>query len=400
MLRTIAAGIAGLVLAGPALAQISGDVIKIGVLTDMSMSSADSTGAGSVEAARMAAAEFGNAIGGKRIEIVSGDHQQKTDVGVAIARRWYDAEGVDVIVDVPHSGIALAVQELARNLNRVVMFSSAGSTLLTTRNCSPNGIAWSYDTYALSRGTAAAVLAEGGRNWAFLTADYAFGHALEKDAADMVTQSGGRVVASIRHPLNAPDFASFLLQLQGTRAEIIGLATAVGDLVNAVKQASEFGVQKGGQKLAALLMLESDVHAIGLPTAQGTYLTMPFYWDLNDETRAFSRRFAEKFNRPPSLLQAGVYGSVRHYLKAIQATGTDEAQAVVRKMKDTPIDDMYTKGVRIREDGRVMRDFYLAQVKAPAESKGAWDYFKIVRTIPAAEAAIPPERNECPLLKK
>lgn len=400
MRHAFVAGFAGAFLASVASAQISGDVIKIGVLTDMSGSSADATGPGSVEAARMAVAEFGGAIAGKRIEIVSADHQQKADVGASIARRWYDAEGVDVIVDVPHSGVALAVQELARNFNKVLLVSSAGTTVLTNKACSPNGIAWTYDTYALARGTANAVMKEGGKTWAFLTADYAFGQALEKDAAEVVTQGGGRVIASVKHPLNAPDFASFLLQLQGSKAEIIGLATAVGDLINAVKQASEFGIQRGGQKLAALLMLESDVHAIGLQTAQGTYLTTPFYWDLNDETRAFSKKFAEKFNRPPSLLQAGVYGSTLHYLKAVQATNTDEALAVVRKMKETPINDMYTKNVRIREDGRVMRDFYLAQVKAPAESKAPWDYFKIVRTIPAEEVAIPADKSECPLLKK
>lgn len=400
MQRSLIAGVAGALLAGVASAQISGDVVKIGILTDMSASSADSTGAGSVEAARMAAAEFNNTVAGKRIEIVSGDHQQKTDVGASIARRWFDAEGVDAIADLPHSGVALAVSELAKNLNRIALVSSAGTTVLTNKACNANTVAWTYDTYALSRGTANAVMKEGGKSWAFLTADYAFGHALEKDAMEVVTQNGGRVLGSVRHPLNAPDFASFLLQVQGTKAEIIGLATAVGDLINAVKQANEFGIQKGGQKLAALLMLEADVHAIGLQTAQGTYLTTPFYWDLNDETRAFSAKFREKFGRPPSLLQAGVYGQTLHYLKAVQALGSDEAGAVMRKMKDTPINDMYTKNVRIREDGRVMRDFYLAQVKTPAESKGAWDYFKIVRTIPAEEVAIPADKSECPLLKK
>ncbi|MBL8699558.1 MAG: ABC transporter substrate-binding protein [Alphaproteobacteria bacterium] len=400
MLRSLAVGLAGVLLAGTAIAQISGDVVRIGILTDMSASSADSTGPGSVEVARMAAAEVNNTVAGKRIEIVSGDHQQKPDVGASIARRWFDAEGVDVIADLPHSGVALAVQELAKNANKVALISSAGTSLLSGKNCSPNGVHWTFDTYALSRGTAAAVLRQGAKSWAFLTADYAFGHALEKDAAEYVSQNGGRVLASVKHPFNASDFASFLLQLQGTKAEVIGLATAVGDLVNAVKQASEFGIQAGGQKLAALLMLDSDVHAIGLQATQGTYLTTPFYWDMNDETRAFSAKFREKFGRPPSFLQAGVYGQVRHYLKAVQAAGTDDGRTVVAKMKEIPVDDMFTKGARIRDDGRVFRDMYLAQVKSPAESKGPWDYFKIVATIPAADVTLPLEKSECPLVKK
>nr|WP_133773000.1 ABC transporter substrate-binding protein [Enterovirga rhinocerotis] len=378
--------------------KLSGDVVRIGVLSDMTGPSADSSGPGAVVAVRMAVEDFGGKVLGKPIEVLQADHQNKADVGAGIARRWYD-EGVDVIVDLTNSAVSLAVQDLARQKERLALHVSPASSDLTGRACSPFGLHWTYDTYALASGTAAAVTKQGGKSWFFLTTDYAFGHALARDAGDVVKRLGGTVVGELRHPLNTPDFSSYLLQAQASKAQVVGLANGSGDTINAIKQAREFGLTQAGQKLAALLLFISDVHAIGLEAAQGVMLTEAFYWDQNEETRAWSARFAERFNgRKPSMLQAGDYTAVTHYLRAIEKAGTDDAATVMATMKATPISDFMTKRGFIRQDGRVMRDMYLYQVKSPAESKGPWDYYKVLATIPAEDAFRPMEKGNCPLV--
>jgi branched-chain amino acid transport system substrate-binding protein len=395
--------VAGFALAlgmGGVQAQISDDVVKIGVLTDMSSLYADSTGPGSLIAAQMAVADFGGQVKGKPIIVVSADHQNKPDVGAAIARAWYDTDKVDTIVDVPTSSVALAVQQVTRDKNRVFLMSGPGASDLTGKACSPNGIHWTYDTYALSHVAGKALLARGEDTWFFITADYAFGHALERDAAEVVKTGGGKVLGAVRAPLNNQDFPSFLLQAQGSKAKIIGLANAGGDTQNTIKQAAEFGLQKNGQKLVALLFQITDTHALGLPVAQGMVMTEGFYWDMNDETRAFSKRFMEKSGRMPSMIQAGIYSSVMHYLRAIDAIGSDEALAVIKQMKATPINDFFAKNGRIREDGRMVHDMYLMQVKTPAESKGPWDYYNVLATIRGDDAYRPLEDGGCPLVKK
>jgi branched-chain amino acid transport system substrate-binding protein len=395
--------VAGITLAfgaGSAQAQISDDVVKIGVLTDMSSLYADSTGKGSVIAAEMAAADFGGKVKGKPIVIVSADHQNKPDIGAAIARSWYDTDKVDAIADVPTSSVALAVQQVTRDKNRVFLMSGPGASDLTGKACSPNGIHWTYDTYALSHVAGQAMLARGEDSWFFITADYAFGHALERDAADVVKTGGGKVLGAVRAPLNNQDFSSFLLQAQGSKAKVIGLANAGGDTQNAIKQAAEFGLQKNGQKLVALLFQISDTRALGLQVAQGMVMTEGFYWDMNDETRAFSKRFLAKAGQMPTMIHAGVYSSIMHYLKAIDAIGSDEALPVVKQMKATPINDFFAKNGHIREDGRMVHDMYLMQVKTPAESKGEWDFYKVLATVPGDQAYRPVEDGGCPLVKK
>ena len=380
--------------------KVSGDTVRIGVLSDMTGPSADSSGPGAVVAVRMAVEDFGGKVLGKPIEILQADHQNKADVGAGSARRWYD-EGVDVIVDLTNSAVSLAVQDLARQKERLALHVSPASSDLTGRACSPFGLHWTYDTYALASGTAAAVTKQGGKSWFFLTSDYAFGHALARDAQDVVKRLGGTVVGEVRHPLNTPDFSSYLLQAQASKAQVVGLANGSGDTINAIKQAREFGLTQGGQKLAALLLFISDVHAIGLDAAQGVMLTEAFYWDQNDETRAWSARFAERFGgRKTSMLQAGDYTAVTHYLKAIEKAGTDEAAPVMAAMKALPISDFMAKKGFVREDGRVMRDMYLYQVKSPAESKGPWDYYKVLATIPAEDAFRPLDKGNCPMVGK
>jgi branched-chain amino acid transport system substrate-binding protein len=391
--------VAALGLSAAAQAQISGDVVKIGVMNDMSGLYADISGQGSVEAARMAIADFGGTVAGKKIELVSADHQNKPDVGGAVARQWYDNDGVDVIVDVPTSSVALAVQDIARERKKVFLISGAASSDLTGKACSPTGIHWTYDTVALANGTGSAVVKAGGDTWFFITADYAFGHALERDTAAVVTASGGKVLGQVRVPLNTPDFSSYLLQAQASKAKIVGLANAGGDTINSIKQAAEFGLVEGGQKMAGLLVFVTDIHSLGLKTANGLQLTEAFYWDQNDETRAWSKRFMEKINHAPTMVQAGVYGAVTHYLNAIKATNSDDGLTVVKKMKETPVNDFMTKNGKILESGRVIRDMYLFEVKKPAGSKGPWDYYKQISTIPGDEAFKRPGGNECPLLK-
>jgi branched-chain amino acid transport system substrate-binding protein len=380
--------------------RISDDVVKLGVLTDMNSLYADSTGKGSVIAAQMAAADFGGRVAGKAIEVVSADHQNKPDVGAAIARRWYDIDKVDAILDVPTSSVALAVQQVTREKNRVFIISGGGASDLTGPACSPNGIHYTYDTYALSNVAGKAMVARGEDTWFFVTADYAFGQALERDAANVVRAGGGKVIGSVRAPLNNQDFSSFLLQAQASKAKVVALANAGGDTQNAIKQAAEFGLQRSGQKMLALLFAITDGHSLGLKTAQGMIVTTGFYWDMDDATREFSKRFLEKAGQVPSMYHAGIYSAVMHYLKAIEATGTDEALTVIGKMKATPINDFFAKNGRIREDGRMVHDMYLMQVKSPAESKGEWDIYKLLATVPGEDAYRPLQDGGCPLVAK
>jgi branched-chain amino acid transport system substrate-binding protein len=385
--------------AGPALAQISDGVIKIGVLNDQSGTYADLAGPGSVVAARMAVEDFGAAAKGMKVEILSADHQNKPDVGVGIARNWYDNEKVDAIFDVPTSSVALPVSALTREKNRININSGGGSSDITGIACSPNTVHWTYDTYALSNVAGKAMVKRGEDTWFFVTADYAFGMALERDAANVVKESGGKVLGDVRHPLNSSDFSSFLLQAQASKAKVVALANAGGDTTNALKQASEFGLTQGGQKMIALLQEITDTHALGVKAAQGLIVTDAFYWDMNDETRAFSKRFNEKVGHMPTMIQAGLYSATMHYLKAIDAIGTDEAPKVMAQMKATPINDFFAKGGKIREDGRMVHDMYLFEVKKPEESKGEWDLYKQLATVPGDEAFRPLDKGGCPLIK-
>lgn len=383
-------------LALPAAAQVN---VKIGVLSDMSSLYADLGGAGSVAAARLAIEDFNAAAKGMRVEIVSADHQNRADVGSNIARQWFDRDGVDVIVDVPNSGVALAVNGVAREKNKAFLVSGAATSALTGEQCSPNTVHWTYDTWALANGTGKAIVQQGGDTWFFLTADYAFGHQLEADTSAVVNKLGGRVVGSVRHPLNGSDFSSFLLQAQASRAKIIGVANAGGDTINTIKQAGEFGIVRRGQSLAGLLIFISDVHGLGLEAAQGLVFTNAFYWDANDGTRAFARRQAAA-NRGihPTMVHAGVYSAVTHYLKAVEANkSAADGKATVDRMKAMPTDDpLFGKGT-VRADGRKIHDMYLYEVKKPSESKGPWDYYKLRATIPAAEAFRPLAEGKCPI---
>ena len=382
---------------GVANAQVSDDVVKIGVLNDMSGLYADIAGPGSVLAAQMAVEDFGKSL---KVEIVSADHQNKPDVGASIARQWFDTEKVDVIVDVPTSSVALAINEIAREKKKAFLNSGAATSDLTGKNCSPNTVHWTYDTWMLAHGTGSAIVKTGGDSWFFLTADYAFGHALERDTEAVVKKGGGKVVGKVRHPLNTQDFSSFLLQAQASKAKIIGLANAGGDTINSIKQASEFGITQSGQNLAGLLVFLTDVHGLGLQIAQGLILTETFYWDLNDSTRAWTKRFVEKSGgKYPTMVHAGVYGAVLHYLKAVEASKTDDGTKTIAKMKEMPTDDpLFGKGT-IRADGRKIHPAYLFEVKKPAESKGPYDYYKLRTTIPADQAFRPLAEGNCPLVK-
>ena len=386
---------------GVAQAQISDSIIKIGVLNDQSGLYADLAGQGSVVAARMAVEDFNAAAKGLKVEVIFADHQNKTDVGSQIARQWYDAEKVDLILDVPNSGIALAVNQIAREKKKALVISSAASSDLTGKACSPNTIHWTYDTWALANGTGNAVVKTGGDSWFFITADYAFGHALERDVEAVVLKNGGKVLGKVRHPLNNQDFSSFLLQAQASKAKIVGLANAGADVTNSIKQGAEFGIVKGGQNFAGLLVFITDVHALGLEKAQGLIFTETFYWDMNEQTRAFAKRFAER-NRGihPTMIHAGAYAGTLHYLKAVEALKSDDGTRAIAKMKEMPTDDpLFGKGV-IRADGRKVHPAYLFEVKKPAESKYPWDYYKVRATIPANEAFRPIDQGDCPLVKK
>lgn len=378
--------------------------IKIGVLNDQSGLYADIAGPGSVLAAQMAVEDSGLTKKGWKIEVVAGDHQNKPDIGVNVARQWIDVDKVDVIADVPTSSVALAVSNLVKEKNIVFLNSGAGTSDLTNKACSPNTIHWTYDTYMLAHGTGSALTKSGGNTWFFLTADYAFGAALERDTTEAINALGGKVLGNVRHPLNTADFSSFLLQAQASKAKVIGLANAGGDTINAIKQASEFGIVAGGQKLAGLLMFVSDVHALGLKVAHGLNMTETFYWDLNDGTRAFSKRFAEKMKNHamPTMVQAGVYSSLIHYFKTLDKMGGNphDGAKIVKAMEAMPTDDpLFGKG-KIEPNGRKIHPAYLFEVKSPSESKGPWDYYKLVATIPADQAFTPLAKSACPLLKK
>ena len=387
--------------AGAAQAEISDNVVRIGVLNDQSGIYADVTGQASVIAARMAVEDYGGKVKGVPVEVIFADHQNKPDIGSNIANQWYDRDGVDVIVDVPTSSVGLAVQNIAKEKGKVMIDHGAATSDLTGKACSPTGIHWTYDTYALANGTGRALVEQGAKKWYFITADYAFGHALERDTSNAVTAAGGEVVGTVRSPFPSTDFSSFLLQAQGSGADVIGLANAGGDTVNSIKQAAEFGITQGGQKLASLLVFLSDVHSLGLEVSQGLVLTTGFYWDLNDETRAFAKRFGERNGgKMPTMVQAGIYSSVMHYLKAVEATKSDDGKTVVDQMKKTPVNDFFAKGGTIREDGRMVHDMYLMQIKSPAESKGPYDYYKLLATIPGDQAFRPMDKGECPLVAK
>ena len=386
-------------VASAASAQISNDTVKIGVLTDQNGVFSALAGRGSVVAARMAVEDAGGMVLGKKVEVVDADHQNKADVGAQIARQWFDVDGVDMVIDMPNSSVVLAVQQLAREKNRVSIASAAGTADLTGKACSPTGIHWTWDTYAAAASTGRAIVEDGGKSWFFLTADYAFGHAMEADVARIVNAQGGKVAGGVRHPTNTSDFSSFLLQAQASGADVIALANGGSDTSNSIKQAQEFGLTKK-MKMAALAIFITDVHAIGPQAAQGLLLTTAFYWDRTPESRAWSKRFFEKHGAMPTMSQAGVYSAVTHYLNAIAAAKTDDAMPVVAKMKQTPINDMFATGGKIRDDGRMVHDMYLVQVKAPGEVKQPWDYYKVLRTVKGDDAFRPLSESDCPLVKK
>jgi len=390
-------------LAGPAAnaaqEKISDGVVRIGVMNDLSGPYAYVGGPYSVYAAQMAIDDFGGKVLGKPIELLSIDHQNKPDIASNKAREWFDKDKVDILGEVAASATSLAAIKIAKEKNRIVLLSGPAATRITNEDCTPITAHWTYDTYAMAAGTGRAVVKDGGDSWFFITVDYTFGHSLEKDTADIVKASGGKVLGSVRHPFPSTDFSSFLLQAQASGAKVIGLANGGTDTLNALKQASEFGITPK-QRIAGLLMFTDDVHTLGLKAAQGTYITEAFYWDMNNETRAWSKRFFEKMKRMPNMIQAGVYSSISHYLKAVKAAGTDETGAVMAKMKAMPVNDMFAKNGKLREDGRMVHDMYLMQVKKPEESKYPWDYYHIRQTIPGDQAFIPLSKSTCPLVKK
>ena len=380
--------------------KISDGVVKIGVLTDLSGLYSDLAGSGAVLATQMAIDDFkAQAKPDFKIEMISSDHQNKGDISANKAREWFDTQQVDVVVDLVTTSTALAVMKVAKEKNKITLVSGAASTPITNEECTPTNVHWTYDTYALANGTGRTVVEQGGDTWFFVTADYKFGHSLENDTAEVVKKNGGKVLGTVRHPFPGTDFSSFLLQAQASGAEVIGLANAGTDTTNSIKQAAEFGITPK-QSLAGLLMFISDVHALGLKATQGMYLTTGFYWDRNDETRAWSKRFFEKQQRMPTMVQAGDYSAVMHYLKAVQAAGTDDAAAVMKQMKATPVKDFFAENGKIRDDGRMVHDMYLVQVKKPEESKYDWDYYHIRQVIPGDQAFQPLEQSKCPLVKK
>jgi branched-chain amino acid transport system substrate-binding protein len=377
----------------------SQDEVRIGLVLDMSGIYADTNGPGSVTAANMAIADFGGRVLGKPVKLLVADHQNKADVASNIAREWFDAEHVDAIMDVVGSAPALAVISQATIRNKIVVLNGAGALRITNEACTPTSINWTWDTYALSRGTARAIVKQGYKSWFFVTADYSFGHDLESGASEVIKATGGEVLGAVRAPINNADFSSFLLQAQASHAQVIGLANAGADTINSIKQAAEFGLASSGQRIAGLLVFITDVHSLGLQAAHGMLITSAFYWDRNDETRAWSQRFYAQHNSMPTMGQAGAYSATMHYLKAVQDAGTTETKAVLAKMRDTPVNDMFAKNGRIRADGRMVHDMYLFEVKSPAESRKPWDYYKLVSVIPADEAFQPLAESKCPLVK-
>jgi len=389
-------------LASTALAAaqgISGDVVRIGVLNDQTGTYADFGGLTSVEAVRMAVDDFKAQTKGIEVEVVAADHQNKADVASALARRWFDVDGVDAIADLTNSAVAIAVNTIGKEQGKITLMTGPATTRLTNEDCSPTGFHWAFDTYSQSVGTAKAVLEQGRKSWFLLTADYAFGHQMAAELTRVVEAGGGEVAGSVNHPLGTADFSSFLLQAQASGAEIVGLANAGTDTINAIKQAGEFGLAEAGQNLAGLVIVISDVHALGLKAAQGLLATTAFYWDRDDASRAWSERFFERTGRMPGMVQAGTYSSVLHYLRAVAATGTDDGPTVAARMKQTPVDDFFAPGGTVRADGRLVKEMYLVRVKSPGESKGDWDYYDVLQTIPASDAAQPLELSACPFVK-
>ncbi len=391
--------IAGALSCQSADAQISGGAVKIGVITDLSSLYTAIGGEGSVVAAKMAVEDFGGQMNGKPIEVISGDHQNKADVAAGLARKWVDVDGVTAFADVGTSSTGLVVQDLEKRIPKaVVLISGAGTRQLGDEACSPVGVTWTWNTYSFAAGTAKAAVEQGNKRWFMLTADYAFGHALEKDATDVIKANGGEIVGTVRHPINTSDFSSFLLQAQQSGAGILGLANAGGDTVNAIKQANEFGLPASGMKVAALAIFLTDIHALGLEKAKGLLLTTAFYWNRTPESREWSMRFFKRHGAMPTMIQAGVYSSVMHYLKAVKAAGTTEPNAVVAKMREIPVNDFFVTNGRLREDNVLIHDMYLAQVKTPEESKEPWDYYKILQTIPADDVFWPLSASKCPMV--
>lgn len=395
--RSLGLALALTMLTAPAIAQ--NGPVRLGVLTDMSSLYADNGGQGSVVAAQMAVDDFKGKVLGHPIEIIPGDHQNKADIGATIARRWLENDNVEAILDVPNSAVALAVQGITRDKKKLFLATGAATSRLTGDECSPTGIHWTYDTYALSQGTTKAISRLGAKSWFFLSADYSLGAQLEADSRKVIDATGGKVVGAVKHPINTPDFSSFLLQAQASKADVIALADAGGDFINAVKQAGEFGVTRT-QMLAGLIVFIADIHSLGLQSAQGLMLSSAFYWDLNDETRAWSKRFIEKTKKVPTMIHAGTYGAVMHYLKAVEAAGTLDGPTVAAKMRELPVNDFMTRDGNIRQDGRLVRDMYLFRVKSPEESKYQFDYYQLLATIPGDEAFRPMEDGGCSLVKK
>ena len=379
----------------PAMAQ----GVKIGILNDQSGVYADYGGKTSVEAAKMAIEDFGGEVLGKKIELVTADHQNKPDLASTIARKWYDTEGVDMITDLTTSSVALAVQEVAKEKKKIDIVVGAATSAITGAACTPYGFHWAFDTHALAVGTGGAMVKAGGDSWYFLTVDYAFGHALEKDTSDVVKAAGGKVLGAVRTPLNTSDYSSFLLQAQSSKAKVVGLANAGGDTINSIKQAAEFGITAGGQKLAALLLTLSEVHGLGLKAAQGTVLTESFYWDRNDKSREFAERLYKRTGRMPNMIQAGTYSATLQYLKAVKAAGTKDSDAVVKKLKELPVNDAFSQNGHVQANGRMVSDLYLFEVKKPEESKRDWDYYKLLATVPGDTAYPSAKDSGCPLTK-
>lgn len=398
-LTTLGALITGL-SAGNAQAQFTDDIVKIGVIVDKTGVYSGIGGPGGVTAVKMAIDDFGGKVAGKRIEMVSADYQNKVDIAVARVSEWIDRDQVDMIIESTDSASAIALQKLGASKKKVMLFAGSASTALTNKECSPYGVHYVYDTYALATGTGRAIMESGGDTWFFLTADYAFGHSLEQNTTRVVQEMGGKVLGAIKHPLGASDFSSFLLQAQASNAKVVGLANAGKDTQNAVRGAAEFGLTKSGQKLATLLIFDTDLKGMGLPVAQGLMFTTGFYWDLNDETRAWSKRFYAQQKTMPTMVQAGMYSATMHYLKSVQAVGTDSPEAVMQKMKASEINDFFAKKGKIREDGRMVHDMYLAEAKKPSESKSEWDLIKILKTIPGDKAFQPMSEGSCALVKK
>jgi len=392
-----AAGLLAAVLAGPALAQQT--PLKIGVLTDFQSVYSDIGGAGNVEATKMAIEEFGGSIFGKPIELVTADALNKANVAATITRKWYEAENVDMIIDMPTSATTLAGMEMSKQFEKIMIVTDAASSDITGKSCSPYTLHWTYDTYANAHTVGSAIVKNGGDTWFFITADYVFGHSIERDTGDVVRAAGGKVLGSARHPLNTPDFSSFLLQAQSSKAKIVGLANGGGDTINAIKQAAEFGIVAGGQNLAGIVMFISDIHSLGLKLAQGLIITEAYYWDLNDRTRAFGKRFFERMKRMPTMNQAATYSATLHYLNAVKAAGTKETKPVLAKMRATPVRDAFTDNGVVREDGRMVHSMFLFEVKKPEESKAPWDYYKVLAEVPGDQAFRPLKDGGCPLIK-